>query len=160
MTTTGCTYDAAGCLVCPEIPAATGHPARMEVDPLLGWNAGANSSDTLDGDLGMSASIDELPIGVMLGLKAGRAGETAPELIEHGLYIYAVGGQAFIEVRERGARQGEAAAYTLGTTFEVRRQAGAVSYWLDGVHLRDSSRPSHGPVLVNACLYSAGDTIP
>lgn len=157
---TGCTYDAAGCLVCPEIPAQPAQPAQVITDPLLGWNAGANSITVLDGDLRVADTLDALPTGIVIGLKASRAGPTAPELITHGLYLYAAAGKCFVEVRESGLRVGTPQALAIGDTFEIRREAGRVSYWLAGVHWMHSARRSTGPVLVNACLYSAGDSLP
>lgn len=160
MASTDCYYDAAGCLVCPEIPPSVGHAARVVSEPNLGWNSGANSVVMRDGDVRLAFTIDAIPAGTYVGLKGSRSGVTAPELITHAFYIYGIAGAAFVEVRERGARQGAASAYTLGDLLEIRREGGRVSYWLAGVKLRDSQLPSYGPVLVNACLYSAGDTIP
>lgn len=155
-----CYYDNNGCYVCPEIPAEPAHAAQVVNSPNLGWNAGANTIQVRDGNLRAAWSIDAPPVGVMVGLKHGRDFPNAPELIEHGLYLYTLNGQVFVEVRERGVSRGVPAAYTLGSLLEIRREAGRVTYWRAGEQLYASSVRSTGPVLVNACLYSAGDAIP
>lgn len=161
MDATDCYYDSDGCLVCPEVPASTGHATRVVTDANLGWNAGANSIAMLDGDVRMAIAPDAIPAGMFVGLKGSRVGPTAPELLTHAFYIYAAAlGKAFVEVRERGVLVGVATAYTLGSLLEIRRDGGRVSYWIAGAKVRDSAVASRGPVLVNACLYSAGDTLP
>ena len=160
MSSTDCTFDANGCLVCPAVAAAPARAAQVITSPDLGWNAGANSMAQLDGDVHVVFALAALPVGVLVGLKHGRAFPTSPELIENGLYLYTIGGQAFVEVRERGAARGAAQAYALNATLEIKREAGRVTYLAAGVLLWASTVLSTGAVLVNACLYSAGDTIP
>lgn len=160
MTGVDCYYDTAGCLVCPAIPASPARPARVQTDPNLGWNAGANSLAMLDGDVRVAFALDALPTGIYVGLKGARRGVTAPELIPHAFYLYSAAGRGFVEVRERGLMRDSPKTYTLGDLLEIRREAGRVSYWLASALLYQSDARSTGPVLVNTCLYSAGDTIP
>lgn len=154
---TDCYFDGDGCLVCPDIPAT---PAKVTRDANVGWNAGANSIVMLEGDVHVVESLDAVPAGIVIGLKGTREFVTAPSAIEHGFYLYTAVARAYIEIRERGQRVGTARPYTLGTAFEIRRVGGEISYWLAGVLLAQTPARVLGPVLVNACLYAAGDTLP
>lgn len=155
-----CYIDASGCVVCPEVEAEPAASPIAIVDPLLGWNAGANSIAVLDGDVRVTDALEAIPVGIVVGFKGHRNGVTAPELIDHGLYFYGLDGRCYIEVMESGRRVGAPAEYTLGSLFEIRREAGKVSYWINQAKWLDSQKRSTGPVLVNACLFSGGDTLP
>jgi hypothetical protein len=157
---TDCYIDGSGCVVCPAIPASPGSPGRVIVDAQLGWNAGANSVDTVAGDLHLRASIAAAPAGIVVGLKARRNLFNDPALILHGFYVFTSAGKTFIAVMEKGALKTQTFHYRLGALFEIRRVAQSVSYWLDGVGLRNTTALDPGSMHVNACLYAAYDTIP
>lgn len=155
-----CYFDSHGCYVCPQLPASPGAPATSTSDPRIGWNAGANSVTQLSGDVYVSDAFDAAPTGIVLGFKADRVVNTDPTRILHGLYFYTVANAVFVEVRELGQRIGQPMRYTLGTPWTIRRQAGGVTYWLGGVLLAATLAQTLAPLLVNACLYSVGDTVP
>lgn len=152
--------DSAGCMVTPACPGQPYIPATVTQQPVLGWNAGANSVAVLDGDLHAVFAMPAGTVGAVVGLKAGRARPTVPDLVTHGLFFQSLAGVDMVQVVESGAPQGAAAMRNATDTFELRRVAGVVTYWQNGTLLRTSMRPSAGVVLVNACLYASGDEVP
>lgn len=157
---TDCYFDSAACLVCPEIPPSPGTPPRIVTDPNLGWNAGANSITVLGGDVYVQDSLDVAPSGMIIGFKTTRANNTDPTQILHGLYFYPVGDAVFADIRERGRLVGAPQHYTLGTPWTIRRVGEEISYWLGNVLLARTRALSLDALLVNACLYAAGDSVP
>lgn len=155
-----CYFDSNDCYVCPELPGSPGTPTKVEVDPNLGWNAGAVSIATLSGDVYVSDAFDAAPSGIVIGFKADRVVNTDPTRILHGLYFYTVANVAFVEVRELGQRVGQPMRYTLGTPWMIRREADRVTYWMGSVLFAATAAKTLLPLLVNACLYSAGDSVP
>lgn len=155
-----CYFDTNGCLVCPAIPAAPAQPASVRVLPNLGWNAGANSVHVLSGDVSLKDALTEAPAGIVIGLKTSRLLQTEPTLIDHALYFYTVAGVVFVEIHELGVQVGQAVEYPLGTPFEIRRIGSTVLYFVGGLLLATAAAKSLLPVLVNTCLYSAGDLVP
>lgn len=154
-----CYYDAKGCLVCPEQAAQPGVPARVERQAVVGWNAGANSIAVLDDDL--HVVFDQPPgvVGIVIGLKGSRAQQAVPSLVEHGWYFQKVGGLDLVQPIERGRVLGAPIqGRTAETKFEIRRQSGRVTYWMDGARVAVSEALSIGAKLVNCCLYASGDS--
>jgi hypothetical protein len=156
-----CYYDAAGCLVCPEQPAQSFVPSRIERRAVLGWNAGANSIDVLDGDLHVVFDMPLGVVGTIMGLKGNRKQPTIPSLIEHGWYFQKVGGVDLVRPIERGVAIGsQITGRTSATLFEIRRVNGKVTYLMNGAVVRTSAAPSHGAKVVNCCLYASGAGAP
>lgn len=156
-----CYYDAAGCLVCPEQDAQAYVPARIEQQAELGWNAGADSIDALDDDLNTVFDMPMGVVGVVIGLKGGRSNPTVPGLIEHGWYFQKQGGVNVCQPIERGTPIGTPFAGRVeATSFEIRRVGSTVTYLRDGALVATSTTPSHGPKVVNTCLYASSDSVP
>lgn len=158
--TTDCYVDASGCVVCPEMAASPGRPASTTSSPGYGWNSGANSQGMLDGDVFVMDTIDTAPVDLFVGLKPTRANTGAPATLAYALRFFSVGSSVMFEVWEAGHKVRGAAGYTLGTTWEIRRVNGVVTYYVAGAAVYESRTPSRVPVLVSACLYAAGDAIP
>lgn len=148
------------CTVCPYIPGVPAVPAHYVAADVLGWNAGANTIDELDGDVHVVTPMPAPTLGCLLGFKASRNGQTIPALIAHGLYFTTVSGVGFVTVMEYGAPKAPAAEYADGDVFEIRRVASRVTYWHGDTLLYASTQLSSGTVLVNACLYAAEDRVP
>lgn len=150
--------DASGCTVWPACPPVAYVPARIEQQLVLGWNAGANSIDELDGDLHTVFMMPAVA-GVVIGLRSGRAKQTIPDLIEHGLYFATFAGVRMVHVVERGLGATSNLPCDESDTFEIRRVAGRVTYWRNGALLYASNARSTGAKVVNACLYASGDSV-
>lgn len=151
--------DANGCIISPEVPAVAPVPAYVRTTPVLGWNAGANSIDQLDGDVFTKFTVPAGVTGLYMGLKGARAKPTLPSLITHALY-FERGVQDQFRVVEGGVTKTALVARGADDWFEIRRVAGAVTYWRNRALVYTSATPSSGPVLVNACLYASGDEAP
>lgn len=159
MSTYDCYVDASGCTVCPERPASPGTPSQMIVSANAGWNAGANSIIALDGDVHMGDTLTTVPSDAYVGFKQARDGQTAPFRLQYAFRFYGAGSNALVEIWEGQQQRTATASFPLGGAFEIRRVQGVVSYYINGVEVYQSAQPSVGPVLVNACLYTAGDEL-
>lgn len=155
-----CYYDPNGCLVCPERPAQPYVPTTVEQENLLGWNAGANSIDTVDGSLHAVFGMPLRVVGVVIGLKGARTRQTVPSLIEHGFYFQQAGTLDVFQVIEMGTTRTVPMDRADGDIFEIRRMSGSVRYLYNNDVLYVSTLASFGSKIVNACLYSSYDTVP
>ena len=160
---TDCTFDSSGCLVCPYVPPTAGSAPSSSIGPNLGWNAGANWHESLDGDVHVVFTMPAV-VGVVCGLRSDRDGVTEPGRITYGLQFQQVSGVPFFGVVELGSVVRSFDSYTSGDTFEIRRVGGIVMYFhtpagATPVLAYTSRRRSAGPLLVTGCLYSAGDQI-
>lgn len=113
----------------------------------------------LDSDIHTVFSVDTIPTGIAIGFKYERLFQMAPSRIDYGFRLYAVGVTTVIEVWEGTQQRMSAAPYTLGTALEIRRVGGKVIYLVGNQVVYKSSLPSLGAMVVNACLYSAGDEV-
>lgn len=156
-----CYYDADGCWVCPERPASPRVPGYVSKQVVRQWNAGANSIETLDGDVRTNFSLPLGLVGVVVGFKGSRKKQTVPSLIEHGFYFQRQGGVDVLQIIERGSVKSPASPRRDDALkFSIVRRGGDVTYLVNGFHVYASSSPSIGPVVVNACLFASGDTVP
>lgn len=148
------------CTDCPELPAIAAAADRVTTDPGVGWDTGANSIAQFAGDVHVTDTFDPVPAGAVIGFKAVRTNQTDPAAILHGLYFYSLGGTGKVTIRERGIAVGEPIDYPAGTSWEIRRVGAQVTYWIDGVRIAARPALTLGPLLVNACLYAAPDSVP
>lgn len=155
-----CYVDGSGCLVCPQLPGSPAVPPQAITSANLGWNSGANSIQQLDGDVHMVESFTAAPVDVYLGFKYMRANQTVPYGLAYAFRVYQMGMQCLIEIWEGSTQRVAAVPYVLGTALEIVRVRGQVTYYIAGQLVYTSTVPSIGMVLVNACLFSAGDTLP
>lgn len=156
-----------------RIPAI---PAKYRSDPQIGWNAGAVSLDDFDGDLHVTFQ-SSIAVGGAVGfLTSARAAELddagdPPQLADL-LFAWYFDTDGNADPRARIMENGKIVA-TLGgydpgedgTTFEIRRVRGRMSYWTqDGVdapvEVYVSKRTGSGDWNVGSALYAGGDTIP
>lgn len=166
-----CTVNSAGCVVCPSIPAVQAQPGRIEVTQVVGWNAGANSIDELDGDLLLRFCVGQSQA-LVVGLREarrGRLGQAAVAAIARGWYIRTPpGGQGLVaQVMEYGTARTGLEPVDACAVFEIRRQADTVTYRVDGVVKRTVRNTTNvanatdlrGGAFVTACLYASGDAV-
>lgn len=154
------TDPGSGCVTYPEIEAAPSRPpTRLETNN-LGWNAGANSIQELDGNVRVAFDIGHV-VGVALGFVGGRGHVEDYKRLTHAFFFTQNdNGEAIYRVMELGVARTAAAAYVPNTTqFEIRRAQGAVSYWVDGTVVYRSRSASSGTILVGTSMYSTGDSV-
>jgi hypothetical protein len=156
----GCYLDASGCVVCPARDAIQAEPLRDVREPLMGWNAGANSVAMFDGALRVRFDMPVGNVGVIIGLRSGRDAEDVPSLIEHGLYFYLDGSHEMVQLVERGIPVAPPIPRRELDTFEIQRAWGRIKYLRNDASWFDSQMPSAGPKLINCCLYATGDQAP
>lgn len=151
--------DADGCTVYPTCPAIASVPASIGRVPILGWNAGANSIDELNGNVHTVFTLPIADAGVVIGLRSDRARQTLPDLIEHGLYFASLGGVSLVHVVERAVARTAPVPRGAEDTFEIRRVGTRVTYWHNKRLMHMSAARSTGAKIINTCLYASGDTV-
>lgn len=152
----GC--EAVGCVNCDAVEYSPGSPAYNVYEPVQNWDAGANSIDTLTGDLHTVFNAD-VTGALVVGFKASRENVAAPSAVLHGLLLRSQGGRLYVSVVERGEEVTSPVPRVEGDTFEIRRVNGNVSYWQNSTKLHVSAKRSFDALVVNACLYMSGDTV-
>lgn len=154
-----CVIDVHGCEACPQIPFQAGKPGGTVVSPVIGWNGGANSIDQLDGNVFTEFTMALGTSAAVIGFKETREAQDNPSLIEYGFYFSHLGGADSVQPMERGALKGTARARAADDTFRIARSGSVIVYLINGKPIYFSTVASHGALIVNACLYSSGDTV-
>lgn len=163
MSLVNCYIDSHGCTVCPDIPPTPGTPGGLVYTVVLGWNAGANSVQELDGDVLLTFTMPLAVLGVVCGFRHGRLGVGIPEMNTHGfVFQRGVDSLSLYGIVENGTTVLSSVARSpdLDETFYIQRRNGVVTYYVDDVvPAYTSSVPSSGPLIVGGCLYASGDDI-
>lgn len=146
------------CVVCTGQPYVAAVPARIEVDPQLGWNASAYSRARHAGDC---VTQFQMPpsIGAVVGLAPERRSNDPSDVL-HGLYFYKQGGANFWLVQEAGVAITDPVAHAVNSdVFRIERRKTGVTYFCNGRIVHRSARPAVGSLVVVACLYAAEDGV-
>lgn len=154
-----CAIDINGCLACPEIPAVPAVPPSTSTRPIVGWDSGANSIGAQDGDAALDFTMVAGVSGAVVGFKGTRTSQTNPSLITHGWYFATIGGHDSAQPMESGVLRGVARAHSAADVFTIARSGSKIVYLVNGNAVLFSTVASTGTILVNACLYTSGDTI-
>ena len=121
-----------------------------------GWsNGGAASVQTISGDGGVSARVDETNTYLILGLSATNA-DANWDSIYYGVYT-AFNGTLYVV--EQGKLRKLSESYGAGDRLSVERLGNTVEYKRNGTTLHTSGVPSSGPLLVDVSMYSQGATL-
>lgn len=141
----------------PEVPPV---PARVDVTPSSGWNAGANSVKELDGDVVLRFKQPRA-VGVVLGLTTTPESVPAPERVSHGWYFYQTSnGAPRCRVYEAGRVLLDEQIHDPAAEYRVERVSGTVSYWVDDEQMLVSTVASVGPIHAATSLFTTGDEVP
>lgn len=143
----------------PFVPAVPHVPARVDVNPIIGWNAGANSVVAHDGDCEAKWTMGTV-VGAYIGLTDERDEVPGVDRLTHALYFYQRTGHPCYRVVESGQARSTEFAYAPGDEFAIRRVREVVSYWRNDEKLQDSLTASIGEVSVGCSLYVSGDAVP
>lgn len=135
----------------PAVPAT---PAQFYADNNLGWNSGAESIAVLHGDGRVAFQAGPSSAGVVIGLNAEGSGVGYLSIQHAFKFIHGIA-----SVIERGAEKAMLGGFTADDVFTIRREAGAVSYEVNGTEVYASLTPSDGPVVLDVSMYSGGDTV-
>jgi hypothetical protein len=151
--------DTESCVVCPAVAAVPGVPESIDVNRLLGWNAGAYSLRAIAGNCYTQFRVPGGVVGVVVGLSPIPA-SNRPTDVPHGFYVYQAAGREWWRVLEAGV--GVTAPVVRSATddlFRMERRAGIVSYFHNDRRLYVSTVPQLAELHVVACLFSAGDGV-
>lgn len=159
-----CTFSKL-CMTCPEIEPVTAIPPKTITSPNVGWNAGANSVTTLDGDVHTVMGAATGIAGSIVGFRTAsdKRPPVSPVFVTHGIYFFtlhtntAVSSAMPIESAQQISAQ--QLAYAAGDTFEIRRVNKRVVYLHNDEVWYESTTESHGLIRVMCCLYAAGDNV-
>lgn len=135
----------------PPTPAQIGYVSH---NMNFGWNAGANSNASFDGDGQVTFNVPAGAIGVVTGLA------TSPDGVSYYGMTHALqfnGGQ--VSVMESGAVRADLGAYESSDLFAIRRTGLTVEYLKNGVRQYTSGEASSGVMFLDASLYAGGDTV-
>lgn len=154
------TNPVSGCVSCPEIEEVEAVPGRVLVAPDIGWNAGANSIASLNGDLrARKIKVGPGAGGVVIGFRYTRDLPEKPELIRHGLAFMAFNGVDAFRVIENGVYRTAAVTRGADDSFEIHRVGRVVSYWRNRQQIHVSALASAGPVHLTSSIYVSGDRL-
>lgn len=139
--------------------------ARTGSRPVLGWNAGANSILSLDGDVVTRFYVPAQALGIVIGFKTSRDFQTLHQTIEFGFFFTSVAGADLFYVTEMGQQRMAPLPRSPESRFSILRQDGIVYYMKKDndatedrvIHVSDQR--SYGPLIVNACLFATGDAV-
>ena len=145
----------------PGRPAGPARAASYETDYNLGWNAGANSVERLDGDVRTTFTV-----GITAAGSVGFAPDAERDAgnyqnLTHAFYFdnSPVTGKPRATIAESGRIVGAAYECAEGTEFTIERIEGVVHYRIDGELVGISNAISGGVLMVGTSLYRGGDTV-
>ncbi len=134
-------------------------PARVDTDPLIGWNAGARSIDRR-----AASCYVEFDMPAVTGAVVGLAPEflsVMPEDVPCGFFFErSAGGLPFYSVVEYGVQVTAPAQHADTALFRIERRAGgSVHYLVGGSTVHTSASTLFGSLVVVGLLYAAGDGV-
>ena len=138
----------------PAVPPVQGTAASTESTFNLGWNSGAISASTQDGDLVLELQVSTSSVGIVAGLNQQYTSNNYKKI---GFGFYFTDGK--VAVYETGVQKTAAVSFANADKFQVRRTGGVVSYYQGSTLLHTSAVRSSGPLFADSSLYSAGDAI-
>lgn len=148
-----------GCTQCDPVPAQPAIPARWETDAVEGWNGGARSIETLDGNVRVKFEVGQAA-GIIIGLADPAAfAVERPETIQHGFYLWAQGDALLGQPIEYNALRGAPFQREPGDVLEIRRINDTAYYLHEDTVVYTSPAFYAGDTCVGACLYQTGDTV-
>lgn len=147
------------CVYVEPVDPVPSVPSRWEVSPIVGWDAGANSVQVIEGDCEVVWTMMAVA-GVHVGLTGDRESVPDIERIEHGFMFHLRGGVPHFRVVEGGQARSGDLQYEPGDEFVIRRAGGTASYLHNGDVVRSTLARFDGPASVASALYASGDMIP
>ena len=148
------------CTTVPAVEAVEGAPAYVKKVPVYAWNAGANSTAELDGDVEL-VFTQEPAVGVVIGFTQDRISVTSRSRVTHGFYFHYdnAGAAPVCQIIEGGRTLTAQLPHSRDTEWKVQRIGSTVRYIADDVVVLTSASPSVGTLSVGCALYATGDTV-
>lgn len=138
----------------PAVVGRAGSPARYDYVDNFGWSAGARSISAIPASGYIRGVLPDSPAGVQLGFCRRQFNHTYSEMT-HSL----VARRDAYTVVENGSTVFGPAPLPAGSTVEVRRVGGLVSYLVNDEEAYRSATPSVGEVYGAAMLYNVSDFV-
>ena len=147
-------HDFPGRDAVPAVPAVT------STDYHIGWNAGANSLDTVTDDARVTFT-PQVAAAVAVGFaNVPREDVTTPNNLSHAFLIARQpNGRIRSCCLEFGQRVSQLIPYAPEDEFVIEREDGVVTYKINGDTVLVSTARSSGPIQVGTSLYAAGDGV-
>lgn len=152
--------DGQDCILIPAVARVPPIPATHTERPTFAWDAGANSEQSLSGDLAVEFSGAQAVVGAIVGLTDDRDTPEDPSRIAHGWYLHTdVLGVPQAQPYERGKVASAPVPYTPATKFRIERRGERVASFIDDALVRETRSTLAGDVSVGAALFGTGDFI-
>lgn len=143
----------------PGRGAVAARPAVEVIDPLPGWNAGANSIQAFDTDARTVFAVAISSAGAVGFAPSSRSRLDDPASLSHAFYFDGSSGSNTVAVMESGRIMLAPRPRAADDVFEIRREAGLVSYRINDVTVFQSPTFLPGEIIVGTALYLGGDGI-
>lgn len=137
----------------PGFPGRPGSPARVDYQANTGWNAGARSVNPVPTFGEFSGVVPNTVVATQLGL-ARRTFDHTYAAMTHSLVLR----QGEWSVVERGITKAKG-VMPIAPKVAVRREAQAVTYWINDNQVYSSDVPVAGETFGAALLYSLADAV-
>ena len=126
----------------------------IATDYALGWNAGARSITSLEGDGEMGFKVPTNVSGVVAGMNNADEDASYPG-IEHAWYS----SHGIARVMESGVVVFYHGAHDETDVLSIHRSSGVVRYYVGPTLVYTSATPSIGTVFLDTSMYSGGDSV-
>lgn len=138
----------------PPIAPVPGTTGGFFTDRRPGWNAGAISAVSLNGNVSLYLEARQSAVGIFVGLNQTNTGVGYQE-IDYAIYFK----NGTAAVYENGVKKTDPVVFVAGAYFNIERIAGVVSFFKDGDSFYTSATPSEGVLFADTSMYSGGDEI-
>lgn len=139
----------------PAVEAVAGRDAATLTDGQLGWNAGAQSVKSVDGDFIISCVVDSGVQGVLIGVQSLDGQVASLNAIDHGVLISPSQPPSAVD---RGVIKTTGSPISGLARISIERIGGRVRCLVADSLIYQSQSRSSGPVVLSAVMYSGGDS--
>lgn len=147
------------CEYLPYVPAVEASPAHWEASPRIGWDAGAQSTESQEGDCELEFSLDRVTA-VYIGLSPATDDSVSIERFHYAFYLYQANYvPTFVAVVD-GAVATAPAPYTDATVFKIRRVGATVAFLVDDLRVHTEYNAYVGGLYAGTSVYASGDEVP
>lgn len=144
----------------PGRAAVPGKPAVYARDLRIGWDAGANSNDSFDGDCRTVFSVQHQAALACGFAPSDRINDGNWKTLTHAFYFdRGADGSSRWRIVESGVAITPPRPAGLEDQFTIERVAGQVLYSVNGSPMHTSAQFSTGSIRVGSALYQGGDGI-
>ena len=138
----------------PPRPAVDATAPRTDIDFNLGWNSGARSIDSFEGDCRIKFKAFSSSVGVVAGL-SGSNPDAGYASIQYAWYM----SNGVARIIEGGITKKYVGAFLYSDNFTVERIRGGVRYLHNDVPVYTSLTPSTGVLFMDVSMYAGDDSI-